>query len=97
MIKTLTNQITYNRLLRSTAQILMENVFEHNDNFTRNTIHQKLRALYSKAKQSAITEYKIEIKDYDPKNPHYMEVLITIKLPNMIHYVIINMNNVDFF
>jgi len=94
-IKSLTNQITYNRLLRATRKILMETVFEFNDDYTRNLVGQKLRTLYNKAKEFAINDYRIYIRDFDPAKPHYMEVNIQIQLKSMIHYVHLNVNNVD--
>ena len=94
-IKTLTNQITYNRLLRATNKILKENVFELNDDFTRKTILSKLKQLYSKAKTFAIVDYNLEVLPFNSAKPHYIEVNIIIQLPQMVHYVIINLNNVD--
>ena len=94
-IKSLTNQITYNRLLRATTKILRETVFEFNDAYTRNVVAQKLRALYDKASTFAINDYRFTIKEYDPSRPHYMEVNIQIQLKAMIEYVHLNINNVD--
>ena len=95
-LRTLTNQITYNRLLRSTKKILLETVFEMNDNFTRNTLNFRLKVLYKEAYQSrALTGYDIKIKEFDKAKPNYVEVEIVISLPGMIEYVIINVNNTD--
>jgi len=94
-IDTLTNQITYNRLLRASTQILRENVFEFNDSYTRNNIIVKLKALYNKAANFSITEYKLSVVPYDSSKPHYMEVHIEVLFPSMIEYVLLNINNVD--
>ena len=94
-INNLTNQITYNRLLRSTSKILKENVFELNDDFTRYNMKVKLRNLYNKAKSFAIKDYKITIKEFDSTRPHYIEVDIMIQFHNMVEYVHLNINNID--
>ena len=94
-ITSLTNQITYNRLLRATTIILRDNVFEFNDAFTRNSIEQKLKALYNNASAFAIDDYRLVIRDFDVARPHYFEVDIQIHLKSMIHYVHPNINNVD--
>jgi histone H3/H4 len=95
IIKSLTNQITYNRLLRATSLILKENVFEFNDVYMRNMINQKLKSLYSKAKTFAIKDYRITILPFDKSKPHYMEVHIEILFDAMIYYVEMNINNAD--
>ena len=95
IIKSLTNQITYNRLLRATSLILKEAVFDLNDEFTRNSIELKLKSLYSKAKTFAIKDYRINILPFDKAKPHYMEVNIEILFNAMIYYVVLNVNNVD--
>jgi len=94
-IKSLTNQITYNRLLRATSFILKEEVFEMNDVYVRNTIKQRLKTLYQKAKSFAIKDYKITILPFDKNNPHYIEVNIEILFETMIFYVNLNINNTD--
>jgi len=94
-IKLLTNQITYNRLLRASAKILKENVFEFNDDYTRNVISQKFKALYSNAKNFAIKDYRYQIMPFDPARPHFVEVRVAIQFNYMIEYVYINVNNVD--
>jgi len=94
-IDTLTNQITYNRLLRGTSQILKRNIFEFNDEYTRNSIMSELKIFYNKAKMFAIEDYKITMVDYDESNPHYVEVHIIIQLKAMIHYVKLNISNYD--
>ncbi len=96
MIKTLTNQITYNRLLRGTAKILRYDVFELNDDFLRDKISTELSLFYKNAKNTgAITDYKISIRDFDPARPHYVEVDIIVGLPAMIFTVYVHLNNVD--
>ena len=92
-IDNLTNQITYNRLLRNTSKILKEYVFEFNDTYTRQAIMQKLRALYNKASERALQDYSITMKDFDESNPHYIEVDIIIQFRNMINHVKINISN----
>ena len=94
-LRTLTNQITYNQLVRKTKQVLDQTVFELNDEFTRKTLGFRLKQLYSKAAQKAITGFQININEYDPKNPHYLVVDIIISMPNMIEYVFINITNLN--
>ena len=93
-IRTLTNRITYNRLLRSTKNILNHAVFEFNDGVLRTQLSFKLGGLYKRAVQDgAINGFDITISDFDKAKPHYIELDIVISLPNMIEYVIINIYN----
>jgi len=93
-IRTLTNRITYNRLLRSTKKILKQSVFEFNDDVLRTQLSFKLSSLYKRAvHDGAIKAFDITISDFNKARPHYIELNIVISLPNMIEYVIINIYN----
>lgn len=94
-IKSMTNQITYNRLLRISTQILRKNVFELNDEYTRTNILRQMNVIYQQASNFAIKDYRISIKPFDSANPHYVELHIEILFNTMIHYVELNINNVD--
>ena len=89
----LTHQITYNRLLRAIKIILNDNVFEHNDNYTRNIIMTKCRKLLQKAKENAIKDYEITMEDFNPVSPHDINLHIKINFYNLIDEVIINVTN----
>ena len=91
----ITNRITYNRILRGTSKILRRYVFELNDKITRENIHRELSIFLRKAKTSAIRDFTLNIKDFDPSAPHYLEVDIILYFKNFIHQVHLNVNNVD--
>ena len=94
-IDNLTNQITYNRLLRNTHNILNNNLFEQNDEFTRKKIITELNSLYRQAKTNAISDYIMTVREFDKTKPHYIEVDISIRFKNMINHVILNISNTD--
>ena len=90
-----TNRIIYNRLLRACFKILQTNVFELNDTFTREKIDNTIRNLLMRAKSEAIQDFTLFIKPFDPANPHYIEVHVVLWFKNMIHQVLLNVNNLD--
>ena len=91
----ITNRITYNRILRASYKILRRYVFELNDTVTRENMQRELLIFLKRAKTSAIQNFELSIKKFDPTNPHYIEVDIILYFKNFIHQVHLNVNNVD--
>ena len=90
-----TNRIIYNRILRECRKLLMQTVFEFNDDYTREDISVKIKALLNRAKTHAIKDYTYTILDYDRAKPHYIEIHIALLFKNKINQVLIHLNNVD--
>lgn len=86
----LTNRITINRLLRSIKKILINNVFEFNDDFTRNDIYTKINTLLKNAKQRCIRNFELNIEEFDRARPHNLDINVIIYLPNFVEKIILN-------